>query len=124
MARIILSEGITEDGKETVSGGMMARILIRETLTIREEKKRTPENSTRSGVGIMKKDIKMGGQHHKDCVCPVCQNMDGKHHSHCICPHCRKTGGDHHGFCLCPRCGNKGGGHYYYCICPICKKVG
>jgi len=41
MARIILRKGITEDGKETVSGGMMARILIRETLTIREENKRT-----------------------------------------------------------------------------------
>lgn len=69
-------------------------------------------------------DMKLGGKHSADCVCPVCHELGGKHRSHCVCPHCQKLGGDHFSHCTCPICGKLGGNHHSHCICPKCSARG
>jgi len=69
-------------------------------------------------------DMKFGGKHLAQCVCPVCFKAGGEHYSHCVCPHCQKLGGDHFSHCACPICGKLAGTHSSHCVCPKCNQKG
>lgn len=68
--------------------------------------------------------VKMGGQHFKGCICPICGGLDGKHTHLCACPICSAREGKHTPHCSCPQCSEQGGKHHPYCECPVCHRLG
>lgn len=91
-----------------------------------KEKGRSPApvQWTHEAYAFDTNEMKFGGKHNAQCVCPVCHQLRGEHYSHCVCPHCQKLGGDHFSHCTCLICGRLGGKHYAHCICPKCNKRG
>ncbi len=68
--------------------------------------------------------LKLGGQHFKGCICPICGGLDGKHTILCTCPFCGAKEGKHLQYCSCPQCSEMGGKHHSYCECPVCHRLG